>query len=62
MLIYGIIFPRWRAAADVFLGSGKIVRQFLRSLFRRITISADIKRYTVPGIIYLLFLSPSFFF
>ena len=57
--IYGIIFPRWRAAADVFLGSGKIVRQFLLSLFKRITISADIKRYTVPGIIYLLFLSPS---
>ena len=59
MLICGIIFPRWRVAADVFLGSWKIFRLFLLSLFRRITVSADLKCYTAPGIIPLLFLSPS---
>lgn len=59
MLICGIIFPRWRVAADVFLGSWKIFRQFLPSLFRRKTVSADLKCYTAPGVIPLLFLSPS---
>ena len=59
MLIYGIIFPRWRVAADVSLGSWKIFKRFLLSLFMRITVSADLKCYTAPGIIPLLFLSPS---
>ena len=37
----------------------KIFRQFLPSLFRRKTVSADLKCYTAPGVIPLLFLSPS---
>ena len=59
MLIYGIIFPRWRVAADVFLGSWKIFRRFFPSLFRPIIASAGRKCYTAPAIIPLLFLSPS---
>ena len=59
MLIYGIIFPRWRVAADVSLGSWKIFRRFFPSLFRPIIASAGRKCYTAPAIIPLLFLSPS---
>ena len=59
MLIYGIIFPRWRVAADVSLGSWKIFMQFFPSLFRPIIASAGRKCYTAPAIIPLLFLSPS---
>ena len=59
MLIYGIIFPRWRVAADVYLGSWKIFRRFFPSLFRPIIASAGRKCYTAPAIIPLLFLSPS---
>ena len=60
MLIYGIIFPRWRVAADVFLGSWKIFMRFFPSLFRPIIASAGRKCYTAPAfIIPLLFLSPS---
>ena len=62
MLIYGIIFPRWRVAADVSLGSWKIFRRFFPSLFRPIIASAGRKCYTAPAfIIPLLFLSPSLF-
>ena len=56
MLIYGIIFPRWHAVADVSLGNWKIFRRFLPSLFRRITVSAGIKCYTAPAFTLLLFL------
>ena len=59
MLIYGIIFPRWRVAADVSLGSWKIFRRFFPSLFRPIIASVGRKCYTAPAIIPLLFLSPS---
>ena len=59
MLIYGILFPRWRVAADVSLGNWKIFRRFLPSLFRPIIASAARKCYSAPCIIPPLFLSLS---
>ena len=59
MQIYGILFPRWRVAADVSLGRWKIFRRFFPSLFRPIIASAGRKCYTAPAIIPLLFLSLS---
>lgn len=62
MLICGIIFLRWRVAADVFIGNWRIFRRFLPSLLRPIIVSADKNCYIALCIIPLLSLSLLDFF